>query len=174
MDKTVNRKKNSWRHQSRNSAAAILLKTNKEKKITFKNLLLWSGWTDRGETLHVWPSVHEEQKVHTYDIIGHMVWQQYWIYPATYEKYATQKKSWRGSAICDCSFSCGECDGCAEWQYQRWELWELLFTDNLVITAVKGRAAKKSVGMARKARIENWCSKKRQKCTVKLEQRGSR
>ena len=25
--------------------------------------------------------VHEEGKVHTYDVIGHMVWQPYWIYP---------------------------------------------------------------------------------------------
>ena len=33
-----------------------------------------------GEALHVWPPIHEELKVHTYDIIGHMVWQPYWIY----------------------------------------------------------------------------------------------
>ena len=56
------------------------------QKIPFKNLLFWSGWTNRGETLHVWPPVHEEQKVHTYDIIGHIVWQPYWIYPQTYKK----------------------------------------------------------------------------------------
>ena len=42
------------------------------KKKTFKNLL-WSGWTDQGETLHLWPPIHEEQKVQTYDVIGHMV-----------------------------------------------------------------------------------------------------
>ena len=41
----------------------------------------WNGWTDRDESLHVWPPVHDEQKVHTYDVICHMVYQQYWIYP---------------------------------------------------------------------------------------------
>ena len=75
-------KKNSIRHWSRDSAA-ILFKIKKE---TFKNVFLWRGWTNRGETLHVWPPVHEEQKVHTYDIIGHMVWQPYWIYPQTCKK----------------------------------------------------------------------------------------
>ena len=34
--------------------------------------------------LHVWLPVQEEQKVHTYDVIGHMIWQSYWIYPKTY------------------------------------------------------------------------------------------
>ena len=43
-------------------------------KKTFKNLL-WSGWTDRGETLQAWPPIHEEQKVHKYDVISHMVWE---------------------------------------------------------------------------------------------------
>ena len=53
--------------------------------LTFKNPLLWSGWTDQGETLKVWPPIHE-QKVHTYDVISHMAWQPYWIYPKTYKK----------------------------------------------------------------------------------------
>ena len=52
--------------------------------LTFKNL--WSGWTDRGETLHVWLPMHEERNVHTYHIIGHLVWQPYWIYPKMYLK----------------------------------------------------------------------------------------
>ena len=30
-----------------------------------------------------------EKKVHTYDIIGHMVWQPCWIYPKTYKKTRT-------------------------------------------------------------------------------------
>ena len=51
--------------------------------LTFKNL--WNGWTDRGETLHIWHPIHEEQKVHTFDVIGHMVWQPYWIYLKTYK-----------------------------------------------------------------------------------------
>ena len=43
-----------------------------KNKNTFKNLLC-SGLTERGETSLLWPPVHEEQKVHTYDIIGYMV-----------------------------------------------------------------------------------------------------
>ena len=70
-----------WCHRSRDSAATLF----KKKKNNFKNLILWSGWTNRGETLHVWLLVHEEQKVHTYDIRGHMVWQPYLIYPKTYK-----------------------------------------------------------------------------------------
>jgi len=42
-------------------------------------IFLWSGSTDPGETLHVRLPVHEEQKIHAYYVIGHMVWQPYWI-----------------------------------------------------------------------------------------------
>ena len=38
----------------------------------------------KAKTLHIWLPIHEEQKGNTYDIIGHMVWQQYWIYPETH------------------------------------------------------------------------------------------
>ena len=69
-DKMVH-KKNWWRHRSRDSAVILL-----KKKKTFKNLL-WSGWTDRGKTLQVWLSIHDEQKVPTYDVIGHMIRQPY-------------------------------------------------------------------------------------------------
>ena len=44
----VHRKKTSW-YWSHDSAAILFF-----FKITLNNLLLWSGWTDRRETLHVW------------------------------------------------------------------------------------------------------------------------
>ena len=73
----VHRKKTWWHDRSSDSAAILFLK-NKNK-----NLLLWSGWTDRGKTLQVWPPICEEQNVHTYDVTSHMVWQPYLIYPYT-------------------------------------------------------------------------------------------
>ena len=49
--------------------------------------------------------VHEEQKVHTYDIIGHMIGSHITLKPII-KKYTTQRKSWQGFAISDCSFCC--------------------------------------------------------------------
>ena len=65
------------------------------QKYTFKNLL-WSGWPDWGKTLHVWPPVHEAEKVHIYAIIGHMVWQPYWIYPQTYKNTPLKRSPGEG------------------------------------------------------------------------------
>ena len=79
------RENNWWRHRSRDSGIILFF-------LTFKNLLLWSGWTNRGKTLQVWLPIHEEQQGHTYDVIGHMVWQPCWIYPKTDKKKIRHSK----------------------------------------------------------------------------------
>ena len=89
-------------------------------KKTFKNVLFWSGSTDRGETLHVWPPIHEEQKSHTYNVIGHMVWQSYWIYPKTYKKNLLLQNAWtnRGGT----SHKCSPSHGCTILLRNNWEV----------------------------------------------------
>ena len=49
-----------------------------EKIKTFKNHLLWNGWTDRGETLHVWlPATGNKRFTHMMSLVtwfGSHIW----------------------------------------------------------------------------------------------------
>ena len=40
--------------------------------------------------LYTYDCLSMKNKSHTYDVIGHMVWQPYWIYPKTFSRMAEQ------------------------------------------------------------------------------------
>ena len=42
------------------------------------------------ETLQIQLPIYEEQKFSTYGVIGHMVWQPYWICPKTFKNHLVQ------------------------------------------------------------------------------------